>query len=140
MQLYDLFTLISAAFAGSSMGSFLLLTTIYKPLIADQLSHDQQQLLYRRFYRLNSVLCLLGGLTAALIKNQQAAMILVIIAVSYVFTNMHVLRGINTHAMETAPESQRALHLLLKTQNLIHFCQFIATAYVIFILNKVQSF
>ena len=136
MQLYELFTLISAAFAGSAMGSFLLLTIIYKPLIAEQFNHDQKQFIYRRFYRLNSVLCLLGGLTAALIKNQQASLFLVIIAVSYVFTNMHVLKGINSHAMEKSTESQRALRMLLKAQNLIHFIQFMALGYAIYLLNK----
>lgn len=132
MYLYDLLTLIITAFAGSLMGSFLLLTLIYKPLIANQLSSTQQTWLYRRYYRLNSVLCLLGGLLAALISNQQATFVLAILAVSYVFANMHLLKAIN--GCRQSPEDankQRLLKSLIWAQNLIHFAQFIGAIAVV---------
>ncbi|MCW9013726.1 MAG: hypothetical protein OQL06_08075 [Gammaproteobacteria bacterium] len=122
------------------MGSFLLLTILYKPLIAQQLEQQQQLLIYRRFYRLNSTLCLLGGLIAALIKNQQAALLLAILAATYVFANMHLLKGIASHSGQHSPESQRALRLLKLVQNIGHFSQFIAAGYVIYILNKPPSY
>ncbi len=136
MHLYSLLTLITAAFAGSVMGSYLLLTLLYKPLISKQLNDEQKIFLYRRFYRLNIVLCLSGGLVAALIKYQQAAFLLTIIAASYIFCTAHILRGITLHlCTKNKPESQRALRSLTLLQNIIHIMQFIAAAYVIYILN-----
>ena len=136
MHLYSLLTLITAAFAGSVMGSILLLSLLYKPLIANQLNDDQKLFLYRRFYRLNIALCLSGGLIAALIKYQQAAFLLAILAASYVFCTAHILRGITLHlCTKNKPESQRALRSLTLLQNLIHIMQFITAAYVIHIIN-----
>jgi len=136
MHLYSLLTLITAAFAGSVMGSFLLLTLLYKPLIAKQLNDEQKIFIYRRFYRLNIALCLSGGLVAALIKYQQAALLLAILAASYVFCTAHILRGITIHlCTKHKSESQRALTSLNLLQNLTHIMQFIAAAYVIYILN-----
>ncbi len=136
MDLYALFTIISAAFAGGLMGSFLLITVIHKPLLRRELSQDQRIFLHRRFYRLNIALSLLGGLCAALIKNQQAAFIFAIIAVSYVFNNMHIIKGILSQLENPdSSENQRALRSLQLLQNLIHFFQFVAAGYVIFLLN-----
>ena len=135
MYLYDLLILITSAFTGSAMGSFLMLSVVYNSLVKP-LPHDQQQLVYRRFHRLNSALCLLGGLMAALLKNQQAALILAVIAVSYVFANMHILRGIDSHAGSTSVQDQRTLELLIKARNLIHLVQFLACGYVIYLLSS----
>ena len=136
MHLYSLLTLITAAFAGSVMGSSLLLSLLYKPLISKQLNDEQKLFLYRRFYRLNIALCLSGGLVAALIKYQQAALLLAILAASYIFCTAHIIRGITLHlCTKQKPESQRALRSLTLLQNLIHLMQFIAAAYVIHMLN-----
>ena len=136
MHLYSLLTLITAAFAGSVMGSSLLLSLLYKPLISKQLNDEQKLFLYRRFYRLNIALCLSGGLVAALIKYQQAALLLAILAASYIFCTAHIIRGITLHlCTKQKPESQRALRSLTLLQNLIHLMQFIAAAYVIRMLN-----
>jgi hypothetical protein len=136
MDLYALFSFISAAFSGALMGSFLLITVIYKPLFSEHLNDDQRLFFYRRFYRLNIALSLLGGVCAALIKNQQAAIVLAIIAVSYVFTNMHIIKGITTHLENpNSSENQRALKSLHIAQNLTHVLQFIGAGYVIYLLN-----
>jgi hypothetical protein len=136
MHLYSFLTLLTAAFAGSVMGSFLLLSLIYKPLISIQLNDDQKLFIYRRFYRLNIALCLSGGLIAALLKYQQAAFLLAILAASYVFCTAHILRGITLHLYtKNKSESLRALKSLTLLQNLIHFMQFMGAAYVIYILN-----
>ncbi len=135
MYLYDLLTLIITAFAGSIMGSFLLLTLIYQPLIAAQLNNSQRTWLYRRYYRLNSVLCLLGGLLAALISNQQATFVLAILAVSYVFANMHLLKAINSCRQQSDDvNKQRLLRSLSWAQNLLHVAQFIGAIAVIIYL------
>ena len=136
MQLIHLFSLIASAFAGASMGSFLLLTLINKPVLEKQLAARQLTSIYARFYRLNSALCLIGGLLAALIKNQQAALVLAIIAVSYVFSNMHLLKGIISHLSGPMDsQQQRALNSLYLLQNMLHFLQFMAAAYAIYLLN-----
>lgn len=136
MHLYSLLTLITAAFAGSVMGCTLLLALLYRPLISKQLNNEQKMFLYRRFYRLNIVLCLSGGVIAALIKYQQAAFLLAILATSYVFCTAHILRGISLHLVtKNTPESKAALRSLTLLQNLMTAIQFIAAGYVIYLLN-----
>ena len=136
MDLFSLFSLISAGFAGASMGSFLLLTLLYESLLKGQKKTLKQVEIYRRFYRLNIILCLTGGLLAALIKNQQAALVLAILAASYVFCNMHILKGIISHSADNEIEiNTRALNALYLAQNFIHVSQFIAAAWAIYLLN-----
>ncbi|MDH5485198.1 MAG: hypothetical protein OEY43_08200 [Gammaproteobacteria bacterium] len=136
MYFYDFLTLLTAAFAGSLIGSFLLLTMIVKPLISKQLNHSQWLFVYRRFYRLNMVLSLLGGLLAALLKYQQAAFVLAILAASYVFANMHILKGFLSHFQTpSAEQNTRSLGLLKLAQNGLHFFQFLAAAWVIYYLK-----
>lgn len=136
MALFHLFTLISAAFAAAAMGSFLLLTVTNKPLLAKHLDALQMLSIYGRFYRLNSVLLIVSGLTAGLVKEQQAALVMAIIAVSYVFSHMHILKGIRGQ-LEAKPSSQqqRSLSSLYLLQNFIHFCQFAGTGWGIYLLN-----
>jgi len=132
MLTYDFITLIISAFAGSLMGSYLLLTVLYRPLIKQQFSLVQKLTLYRRFYRLNSTLALIGGLLAALIHNQQAAFILAILAVSYIFANMHILKGLNQPFPDSTPaERERLLRSLKLIQNIVHFSQFIGAGAVV---------
>ena len=133
MYIHALLTLIATAFTGASMGSFLLLTVLHRPLISEQLSDDQKIFLYRRFYRLNIALCLLAGTIAALIKNQQAALTLSILAISYVFANMHILGGIIKHlAASPTEENRRALNSLKILQNLVHFLQFSGAGWAVY--------
>ena len=65
MDLFILFSLITAGFTGASMGSFLLLTLIYPSILKGLQKTPKQLDIYRRFYRLNIVLCLSAGLLAA---------------------------------------------------------------------------
>ena len=136
MYFYDFLTLLTAAFAGSLIGSFLLLTLIYKPLISKQLNNSQWLFVYRRFYRLNLVLSLLGGLLAALLKYQQAAFVLAILAASYVFANMHILKGFVSHFNSLpAEQNPQAFRLLKLAQNGLHFFQLLAAGWVIYYLK-----
>jgi hypothetical protein len=136
MYFYDFLTLLTAAFAGSLIGSFLLLTVIVNPLVSKQLNSSQWLFVYRRFYRLNIVLSLLGGLLAALLKYQQAAMVLAILAASYVFANMHILKGFGSYFQTPSAEQNRHnLGLLKLAQNGLHLLQFVAAAWVIYYLK-----
>ncbi|MCW8957017.1 MAG: hypothetical protein OQL09_09045 [Gammaproteobacteria bacterium] len=135
MLTYDFITLIISAFAGSLMGSYLYLTLLYRPLIKDTINLQQSLMLYRRFYRLNSVLSLIGGLLAALIHNQQAAFILAILAVSYIFANMHILKGLSHPIADSAhPEGERLIQMLKLLQNTVNFSQFAAAGAVVYYL------
>ena len=135
MYYHALFTLIAAAIAGSTMGSFLLLTVLHRPLISSQLDEQQRIFLYQRFYRLNIALCLMAGIIAALLKNQQAALVLSVLAISYVFTNMHILKGIIRQQLETpTADTQRALRSLKILQNMMHFLQFAGAGWAVYYL------
>jgi hypothetical protein len=135
MYINAILTLIAAALAGGAMGSFLLLSVLHRPLISSQLDNAQKTSLYRRFYRLNTALCLIAGILAALIKNQQAALLLSILAMSYVFTQMHVLNGIIKHSQaNSATENQRALKSLKILQNSLHFFQFLGAGWAVYYL------
>ena len=135
MYLDDTLTLITAALTGTLMGSFLLLTVIYKPLFSRQLSLSQQIDVYRRYYRLNAALSLMAGTLAALLKYQQSAFLLAIIAISYVFANMHLLKAIQHHFSQINDEASERLKLPLKlTQNLLHTLQFMAAGVVVYFL------
>ena len=135
MDIFQLFTIITASVAGAAMGCFLLLTLIDKPVLSKQLSPFNRINIQQRFYRLNSVLCLLAGLIAALVNKQQSALFLAIIAVSYVFTNMHIIKGIKLHvSADDNNENRRALHSLYLVQNFIHFVLFMGCGWSIYLL------
>lgn len=135
MYLHALLTLVATALTGATMGSFLFMVALHKPLITSQLNDEQKTFLQRRFYRLNIALCLLAGTIAALIKNQQAALVLTILAASYVFTNMHILNGIIKHQVGlSSAENRRGIKSLRFLQNLIHFCQFIGAGWAVYYL------
>ena len=135
MYLDDTLTLITAALSGSLMGSFLLLTVIYKPLFSKQLSLAQQIDVYRKFYRLNAALSLIAGTLAALLKYQQSAFLLAIIAISYVFANMHLLKAIQYHFSQPGNTQSERLKIPLKlSQNLLHALQFMAAGVVVYFL------
>jgi len=117
------------------MGSFLLVTLLYKLLLKSPENLSDSLTIYRRLYRLNSVLCLLAGICAALIKNQTAAFLLSILTVSYVFNHSHILIGIlktcNEHYQIVNKAAYRSLSSL---QNLLHLCQFLGAGYTIYLL------
>jgi len=136
MDVYILFTLIAATLTGATMGSFLLLTLLYNTLLKSPENLSNSLTIYRRLYRLNSVLCLLAGICAALVKNQSAAFLLTILTVSYVFNHSHILTGI----LKTCNEkfqvvNNRAYRSLSSLQNLLHLCQFAGAGYAIYLLT-----
>lgn len=135
MDIYNLFALIAATFAGATMGSFLLVTLLYNTFIKAQSSLHNRLFIYRRLYRLNSVLCLLAGICAALIKNHSAAFMLTILTVSYVFNHSHILIGITKACNEQFQViNNRAYTSLTSLQNLLHLCQFSGAGYAIYLL------
>jgi len=135
MDLFKLFTLFSATFAGATMGSYLLITLLYTALLKSPKNLNDTIYIYRRLYRLNSVLCLLGGICAALVNNKTAAFMLVILTVSYVFNHSHILKGLtlacdeNYYIVNT--NNYRSLSSL---QNVMHFLQFIGAGYAVYLL------
>lgn len=121
------------------MGSFLLITLLYPVLLRQQDNLNNNLYIYRRLYRLNSVLCLLGGVCAALVNNQRAALMLAILAASYVFNHAHILKGL----LKTCNEKYQlvnhgAYRSLRNLQNLMHTGQFIAAGYAIYLLSMVS--
>lgn len=117
------------------MGSFLLITLLYKALLRKPKSLNDSIYIYRRLYRLNTVLCLIAGVCAALTNNQSAAFMLAILSVSYVFNHAHILKGIinscNTDYQVQNTANYRSLSSL---QNLMHFAQFTGAGYAIYLL------
>ncbi len=139
MDIYLLFTLVAAAFSGATMGSFLLVTLLYKALLKSPENLSQSLFIYRRLYRLNSVLCLLGGICAALVKNQTAAFMLTILTVSYVFNHSHILKGIvQSCNQQFQVVNRRSYQSLSSLQNLLHLGQFGGAAYAIYLLVLVN--
>jgi len=135
MDYFYLFTLISAAFTGATMGSFLLVTLLYSALLKNQKNLTDSIYIYRRLYRLNSVLCLLAGICAALTNNAVPAAMLAILAASYVFNHAHLLKGIikscDEHYLLVNINTYRSLTSI---QNLMHLAQFSGAGYVIYLL------
>ena len=135
MDYFYLFSLISATFTGATMGSFLLVTLLYSALLKNQKNLTDSIYIYRRLYRLNSVLCLLGGICAALTNNAVPAAMLAILAASYVFNHAHLLKGI----IKSCDEHYQLVKLntyrsLSNIQNLMHVAQFFGAGYVIYLL------
>ena len=117
------------------MGSFLMLTVIYKPVFTGYMNMPQRLLIYSRFYRLNTVLCLSGGVTAALVKYPQASLLMGILAASYVFASMYIIKGIRNYMDSSDQQSRQTVTSLTLVQNLLHFGQFMAAAWVVYYLN-----
>ncbi len=135
MDIFFFVTLIAAAFTGASMGSFLLVTLLYNSLLKSPKNLLTSLDIYRRLYRLNTALCLLAGVCAALLKNQSASLLLAILAASYVFSHSHVLKAIiKTCNMEYQIANQRAYTAWWQIQNLLHIAQFIGAGYAIYLL------
>jgi len=138
MDIFLLFNLVAAGFTGATMGSFLLTTLLYNALLKKPKNLNDSLYIYRRLYRLNTVLCLLAGVCAALTNNKSAAFMLAILAVSYVFNHAHILKGIsktcdaNYHVQNAA--NYRSLSSL---QNLMHFAQFSGAGYAIYLLANI---
>lgn len=136
MDLFILFTLIAATFTGATMGSFLLITLLYPALLKKQSNLNNSLYIYRRLYRLNSVLCLAAGLCAALVNNQRAALMLAILAASYVFNHAHILKGlIKSCNTEYQLVNQSAFRSLQSLQNIMHLAQFLGAGYAIYLLS-----
>jgi len=135
MDLYYLFSHIAAGFSGAAMGSFLLITLLYRALLKQPKNLNNSIYIYRRLYRLNTVLCLLAGLCAALTNNQSAAFLLAILSVSYVFNHAHILKGL-TRACNSELQIQNMANYrsLSNLQNLLHLAQFTGLAYAIYLL------
>jgi hypothetical protein len=135
MDLFKLFTLISAASAGATMGSYLLVVLLYNALLRQPKNLTDSLYIYRRLYRLNSLLCLFGGVSAALLNNRPAAFMLAILAASYIFNHAHILKGLSracdARLFIVNTRNYRSLSTL---QNLMHFFQFVGAAYVIYLL------
>jgi len=135
MDIYNLFSLIAASFTGATMGSFLLITLLYKTHLKNKKNINDSLFIYRRLYRLNSVFCLLAGISAALIKNHSASLMLAILAASYVFTHSHILKGLlKTCNEQIEIVNQSTFQSLSRLQNLLHIGQFLGAGYAIYLL------
>lgn len=137
MDPYLLFTLIAATFSGASIGSLLFLSLLYPVYLKTPKNIEHSLFIYRRLYRLNSALCLVGGICAALIKNQAAAFMLTILAVSYIFNHSHILKGLlKSCNMKFEVVNRRNYQSLSHLQNLLHLAQICGAGYVIYLLAK----
>ena len=135
MDPFKLFGLISATFTGATVGSYLLVILLYNALLKHPTNLTDSLYIYRRLYRLNSIFCLLGGVCAALINNRPAALMLAILAASYVFNHAHIIKGLIRACDESFYiVNQGNYRALSNLQNLLHFFQFIGAAYVIYLL------
>ena len=135
MDIYHLFTLIAATFAGASMGSFLMVTLLYNTHLKNKKNINDSLFIYRRLYRLNSILCLLAGLCAALIKDHTATLMLTILTVSYVFNLSHILKGLTKACDEQYNiNNDRTYQSFTHLQNLLHLSQFAGAGYAIYLL------
>lgn len=136
MDVFKLFSLIAATFTGATMGSYLLVVLLYSALLKHPTNLTDSLYIYRRLYRLNSVFCLLGGICAALVNNRPAALMLAILAASYVFNHAHILKGLTKACDENFCIVNTVDYRTLSgLQNLLHFSQFIGAAYVIYLLT-----
>lgn len=135
MNLFALFSLLAAAAAGASIGSHLLLALLYNPLFKQAHNFSQNLITLRRLYRLNTVLCLFGGICAALINNRTAAFMLAILAVSYVFTHTHLLKNLLANCdAEHVVRRPSAFRTLRNLQNVVHLLQICGAIYAIYLL------
>lgn len=135
MDIYNLFTLVAATFTGASMGSFLLITLLYNTHLKNQKNINNSQYIYRRFYRLNFILCLLAGLCSALIKDHTATLMLIILSVSYIFNHAHILKGqLKACNEQFEVINNRKYQSFSHLQNLLHLCQFTGAGYAVYLL------
>ena len=139
MDLFALFTLAAAGFCGATIGSFLLVTLLYKALLKNPTNLNDSLYIYRRLYRLNSGLCLSGGICAALVNKQSAALMMAILAASYVFNHAHILKGLASTCNDKYQLINQATYKSLSSlQNLMHIAQFFGAAYAIYLLAQAQ--
>ncbi len=132
MYIDDILTLIAASLIGSLIGNLLFIALLYKTIIQASLNDEQRFYTYQRLYRLNTVMPLIAGVLAALINNQQAALMFTILAASNVFARMHVLQNIYNLQVRGGPRQQ--LRSWQSMQNLTHILQISGAAYGIFLL------
>lgn len=135
MSLQTQFTIIAAVLAGIPLGSFLLLTLLHRPVMLGSLNEIQRVLVYRRMYRLNTVFCLGAGVLAALLKSNQSALLFSVLAASYVFANMHLLKHLERQCYEEPDQYQLQLAERLKLAlNGLHLLQFMGVLLAVYYL------
>jgi len=118
------------------MGSFLLVTLLYNALLKQTDNITNKLFIYRRLYRLNTALSILGGICAALTNNRPAALMLAILGASYVFNHAHILKGlVKTCNTQYQVVNMRHYRGLSSLQNLMHLGQFFAAGYCIYLLG-----
>jgi hypothetical protein len=139
MDLFFLFNLLTATFTGASLGSYLLITLLYNALLKPKQNFNDALYIYRRFYRLNTGLCLLGGICAALINHQTAALMLAILAASHVFNHAHILKGLSSACnAKYQIVNEQQFKSLSSLQNIMHVLQVLGAGYTIYLLSLAQ--
>ncbi len=139
MDLFILFSLIAATLTGATVGSFLMVSLLYPVLLKNISNLNNTLYIYRRLYRLNSVLCLLAGVCAALVNNRPAALMLAILAVSYIFNLAHILKGMQKTCNEQLrPVDSNTYNMLKRLQNLMHLGQITGAGYGIYLLSLLE--
>jgi hypothetical protein len=139
MDSYETARLISATACGAQLGAFLMLSLLNRPLLNDWPNSLDTIWVFKRFYRLNTVLAIFAGIFAVLGNANEPGFLFAILGFSYVLAHLHLLRAMSlTQQNSKSPvqahlkRSPRQLLQLLKlSQQLLHITQIFGLIYLL---------
>lgn len=139
MDSYESARLISAAACGAQLGTFLMLSLLNRPLLANWPENLSYLWIFKRFYRLNTVLSVLAGILAVLGQAREPGVLLAILGISYVLAHMHLLKAITRIQSNPQPSIQNKLRrspaqqlkLLKFAQQSLHLLQILSLIYLL---------
>ena len=141
MNAYEILRLISGCLCGMQIGSFFLLSLQNRPLLENWPYNTDYLWLFKRIYRLHTVLTVIAGVIAILGHANKAGVILAILGMSYVIAHMHLLRAIvvSSNAITTTSKTPRSiternLKTLKLLQQLLHLLQIFSLIYAVYLL------
>ena len=139
MSILLLLHTISLIASSISLGSLLFYISL-QSILDESLHRAQLSSLWRRYYTLNSLLCLIAAITSILATDKQTGGYFAILAASHIFSHTHLARGIHkleyeSQNAEPGSESQqqslRAFSIMKKIHAMMHIIQLIALIYLI---------
>ena len=143
MDIYESFRLVAATGCGIQMGAFLIISLFHKPLFVKWPLDITTAGLFKRLYRLCTIVAIISGVFAIFGEAREAGFLLAILGMSYMLLLTHLLPTIinqhykiNTESIDKQRRSPEEIITFLKTiQVSSHFLQFLVLIYLVYSLN-----
>lgn len=140
MDIYESFRLVAATGCGMQMGAFLIISLFHKPLFLKWPREITSAELFKRLYRLCTVIAIISGVLAIFGEAREAGFLLAILGMSYILLLTHLLPAItklhykidagSTIKQRRSPEEIIGFLKIIQISS--HFLQFLVLLYLVY--------